>query len=393
MRTETWGIRAIVALMMTVVGTAQAQLPTNGRLSQPGEVDEYVFRVDTERLVYFDSQRREPRMQWSLLGPYGVVSDTKTFSGSDPVVQSLFRVTPGEYRLKIEGQGDLTSDYGFRLSLLGDGTVIGVDVSENGALNPANATEFYQFTPAAGDRYRISVPDRTNLPALTLAVVDPFGNVLAQATPGSPDEFQTRNGLPHSLLVIGGVNNEGEGTYRILLAKLGNSPLYQEAPTLVLGVENATNSAGLFTNRFRFSLPKDTLLAFSPMVAVPGDRWQLDGPERSPGEQSFATSSRVQRAPAGEYLLTVWRQNIAATPMRFTVQDLGSAPTITLGNVVVHTNRPAGLGVYFRMPMVAGQRAVLLPDSIQGFQQGRTRWEVLAPDGSPLRLNNQSFAN
>ena len=381
---------ALVAVSMGL----QAQLPTTGRISLPGEVDDYVFRVDQERTVYFDARTRNSRLQWSLVGPYEVVTDFKSFTQSDTLNTSLYRIGPGEYRVRVEGQGDATGDYAFRLSMLGDGTTMTPGVELEGALNPGNATTFHQFTPVAGDRYRLSIPARVGLNVMSAWVVDPFGNPIGQAFPGSPIEFQTRNELPHEVLVVGGIQNEGQGGYTLLLAKLGQAPLYGEAPALVLGTEQILSTAGLFTNRYRFTLAGDTLLSFSPIAALPTDRWLLEGPERSVGEQSFYSSTRLNRARAGEYQLTVWRTAASAVPMRFLVQEVvGSASPLTVGALVSHTNRPAAPAVFFRMPMTAGQRVALLSEGVQGFLQGRPRWDVLKPDGTLLQVANQILAN
>ena len=48
----------------------------------------------------------------------------------------------------------------------------------SGELNPANETDLYRFTAAAGDRFYFDVQARTNGGNSLWRLIDPYGNVL-----------------------------------------------------------------------------------------------------------------------------------------------------------------------------------------------------------------------
>lgn len=369
-------------------GTATAQPVTTGSLAVPGETDEYRFVLDRPTTLHFDSQSNVDALQWSLEGPFGPIVTSRRFY-DDSVAGSILPLGPGEHRIRVQATDDTTSPYAFRLTPLPTGANLPVGLEVPGALVPGNGVAFRTFAPAAGDRYRITITGQTNLSVLSVYVVDPFGNVLGQAWTGSPHEFTTRVASPHQVIVNGGVRNLGEGTYSILLTSLGNSPLYLPAPNLVLGSEQNVNPGGAFTNRYRFTLPARTILHFNPLVGVSGDRWQLVGPAGVLAEESLYSNGRHLPAEPGDYQLSVWRTS-TTTPeaLRFIVHDVGNASPLTLGAAISITNQPAGASRFYRLPLTAGQSLAMIADSYSGFTGGTPRWEVLAPDGQPLRIQS-----
>lgn len=373
---------------------AVAQPASVGRLRQPGEAHEFAFSSESPLYLNFDPMTAEGRLRWTLTGPFGTPIDRWSFTSSDLPSQSVLSLGPGDYRLRIDAKDDFTGDYAFRLSPLGTGTPLTPGVNQSGTLAPANSTALHLFSPQAGDTYRLTVNGRTNLPAFNVAVIDPYGQTVAQATLGSPAEFTTRSASPYTVLAIGGINNPGtNGTYGLALTLLANAPLYPTAPELALGVVKAADTTTPFTNRYRFTKTSTGPLAFNPILPVSGDRWRIEGPAGTAGDDGFTSGSKILQAPPGDYLVTIWRTQSGSDPTRFAIHDLATSPATGPGETVAVTNRPAALNAYFRLPLTTGQRVGVLADSFSGYPQSRPRLEVFAPDGSPLRVEQSSFSS
>ncbi len=365
------------------VASALAQPATTGSLSQPGETDEYQFDLTQPTQLYFDAQAAGDSVSWNVSGPFGIVSATRSFSASDGIEASLLNLGAGNHRLRIVASGDSTGPYRFRLVPLPTGSLLPIGVTQPGVLDPGTSAAFYLFTPAIGDRLRLSVPGRTNLNSLNVHVVDPFGGSLGVASFGSPLEFTARSAEPHQIIVNGGIRNPTNGTYGIALTLLGNSPLYDPAPALSLDTEQVIEPAGPFTNRFRFTLPTPTLIGVNPLAMHSGDRWRLEGPAGLLNDGVAAHHPAV----AGDYQFTVWRTANSTNSYRFILHDAGNPSPIALDETVSLTNRTSSRTVYRSLNLTNGQSIAMLAESFSGYGGVTPRWDVLAPDGQPLRIN------
>jgi hypothetical protein len=384
-----------MALCWTLAGLlpALAQPVTTGMVSAPGEVDEFLFDLNQPTLLHLDPQTGSETLLWSLSGPFGAIGNSRTFASGDFIGNTLLNLGSGPHRIRVQGSGDATGAYQFRLVPLPTGAILPTGVTNAGTLDPANAAAYFLFTPTPGDRYRLTIPGRTNLNALTVHVVDPYGNVLASPFFGGPAEFTTRVAQPHQIIVNGGSRNTGAGTYSIVLNLLGNAPLHPDAPTLVLGNEQVIETTTAFTNRYAFSLAEATLLGINPLAANWGDRWQLIGPAGILNDDSLVNGTRHTPAVAGDYHLVVWRTSTPPGPTRFVIHDAGNPPPIILGESVRLTNAPSARTAYRRLSLTNGQTVAMLADGFSGFGNVTPRWEVLAPDGQPLRINGSSFSS
>lgn len=380
------------ASFLAPISITQAQSITSGALDLPGEVDEFSFSPTAPGLFHLDVQTPQNNFSWSLRGPFGVISDRNGFTASDNPNSAIFQLNPGEHRISIRSFSGETGAYAFRLSPLPSGPVLLPGVTNPISLVPASGAAHLQFTPQPGERFRVSLPARSNLNSVVVWVLDPFGNLMANASFGSPSEFVARIGLPHSIVVNGGVQNTGNGTGSVLLTLLGQAPLYPDAPPLILGEAQSLPTGPAFTNLYRFQLPSNTTLWFDVLNASGNDRWRLDGPDGVGSEYFFQSSAPPRPAPAGEYLLRISRTSAAASAPSFILRDLSGQPAVTPGNTFALTHQPAGAALFRRLSLVAGQRISLIAESSSGFTGGSPNWQVLAPDGQTLRIANQTFS-
>jgi hypothetical protein len=120
----------------------------SGDIRVAGEQDSFNFNFATPRRLYFDSLTNSGQLRWSLDGPPGSVVANTGFDQSDgaAVTKPVIRVPAGSYQLTVDGVGDFTGAYQFRLVDLGSATVITPGTRVASALAPATETDLYQFT-------------------------------------------------------------------------------------------------------------------------------------------------------------------------------------------------------------------------------------------------------
>src|SRR5205085_5314967 len=121
----------------------------------------------TDSLVYFDSLTNDSQLALSMEGPLGPVpfssqNDSVPFSrtfqnvdgpdrpGGVPQFE-LLKLPAGDYVLTIDGTGDRTGPYQFRLVDATSAIPVTPGVPFSGELSPANETNLYRFEATAGD--------------------------------------------------------------------------------------------------------------------------------------------------------------------------------------------------------------------------------------------------
>ena len=169
---------------------------------------------------------------WSLTGPEGAAfTPARPFNASDgssvsnASLENLFNLPAGAYTLTVEGVGASTGTYQFRLLNLAAAQALTVGTAVALASNPADETNMYQFTAAAGDEDSFQVQNRTGTP---------FGNL---ASGGSrwqgclQHQFLKRvhyePGRRRNLHAAGGrgaIADTQAGTYALTVNKVGNVP-------------------------------------------------------------------------------------------------------------------------------------------------------------------------
>src|SRR5262249_1843003 len=84
---------------------------TSGTITQTGQRDLYTFSVAAPTQVLFDGQTNDGQLQWSLVGPPGTEQSALAFVSTP----SVLTLVPGSYTLTVDGVGDETTAYSFRL--------------------------------------------------------------------------------------------------------------------------------------------------------------------------------------------------------------------------------------------------------------------------------------
>src|SRR5262249_18070632 len=126
----------------------------SGSIGVPGEQDLYTFSLAAPALLYFDALSNNGAA--TLTGPAGVAMNL-TFSGTFRVLT----LVAGAYTFALARPGDATGPYQSRLSDLAQATSLTPGTPVSGTLNPANETDLYSFTAAAGDQFFFDVQARS----------------------------------------------------------------------------------------------------------------------------------------------------------------------------------------------------------------------------------------
>ena len=138
---------------------------TSGTIGITGEQDQYTFHLAAASQMYFDSLTSIGNLNWTLAGPAGTAVSSRPFGQSDGSFVSgnpVLNLVAGDYTLTVDGSGDFTGAYQFRLWDLAQASPLTPGTPVSGALDPHNETDLYRFTAAAGDRLFFDTQARTN---------------------------------------------------------------------------------------------------------------------------------------------------------------------------------------------------------------------------------------
>src|SRR5690606_35793013 len=82
----------------------------------------------------------------------------------------------GDYVLTVDGSGDTTGNFAFRLFDMADALPMALDTVTTGQLDPSNGTQLYKFAGAAGDRLFFDAQANTGSGEWRL--LDPHGKLV-----------------------------------------------------------------------------------------------------------------------------------------------------------------------------------------------------------------------
>jgi hypothetical protein len=196
----------------------------NGTIDVPGETDTYTFTLDEPARVVFDSLTNNSQLNWSLSGPIGSLVASRAFSQSDSAEFSsspVLNLDPGQYTLSVDGSGDATGGYGFRLLDLDKGTELTPGVARDPVTAPANETRVYTFHGNSGDRFFLDVTSRSG-GDIYWRLLDPFGQqVFGPTAMNGPSQDLELAPLPltgqYTLLIEGRIQQSGTASYAFTL--------------------------------------------------------------------------------------------------------------------------------------------------------------------------------
>src|SRR5262249_16333239 len=170
---SSYSFRAVLAQTTTQPLTPGTTV--SDALVVPSDVDRYTFTLAAPARVYFDALSNSGLLGWTLTGPSGTLVSNRAFNATDGSPFStnpVLNLPAGDYTVTIASATNATGGYQFRLLDVGAATPLTPGTPVSGTLSPANETDLYRFTAAAGDRFFFDVQARSGATGATWRLID-----------------------------------------------------------------------------------------------------------------------------------------------------------------------------------------------------------------------------
>ncbi|MDZ4849745.1 MAG: cadherin repeat domain-containing protein, partial [Pirellulaceae bacterium] len=328
-------------------------------IGSPGEQDRYSFTLASNKLLYFDNLVAPSSLSWRLNGPTGLIV-TRLFQydwahGFDPTLN----LVAGNYTLTIDGDGDGTGAYSFRLLDYAGATLFTPGTVVNGTLNQATATNMHRFTAAAGDQFFFDSQAIAPQSA-SWRLINPLGQTIFSTALGSDSEPAALSiAGTYTILIEGYIFDSGTTSYSFNV-----QPLVVTAPVALTIGTTVSSNIGVAgeKDRYTFTLASDKRLYFDALVAPSSMNWSLKGPtgvvvaNRPLSQDSNSGFDPTLNLLAGSYTLTIDSDSVSTGAYSFQLFDLASAASLTNGTVVNGTLNPATATVPYKFTVAAGEQ-------------------------------------
>jgi uncharacterized protein (DUF697 family) len=338
--------------------------PVTGSITTPGQVQQYTFTLGSAARLYFDSLTNTSSLRWSLNGPTGNIVNNRNFNSSDwSVGNPVLALPAGNYTITVSAPGDTLGGYQFVLQDFAAATVLTPDTPVNVNNFPANRTDLYRFTVAAGDRFFFDFQSRSAALANTYwRLVDPYDNIIF-SRPFSSDAGTNILGVAgtYTLLIEGYIGDGGQGSYAFNVRPEGNVPPtpFTGTPLAIGTVVGGTLATSSTTNAYTFTLGSAAHLYFDALTNI-GFNWTLRGPAGViVNNRDFLSSdgpdftNPLLVVAAGDYQLTITG---AAGGYQFRLLDFASATVLTMGTPVTNTLTTGRSTVFYQFSGTAGDK-------------------------------------
>ena len=373
-----------------------------GNIAHPGQQDVYTFSLANHTLTTFDSLTNRNDINWKLVGPNGTVVNTRLFSTSDSTDRSnaILSLETGDYTLTVDGGGDATGDYSFRLLDLSQATPVTPGTPVSDTVTPGNGTTMFQFAANAGDPMFFDFQSVSGF--ITQAywrLVDPIGNDVFLATihNGASQEIDLPVDGTYTLLIEGwrfDSSPAGVFTFNVQPISDITAPL-----TLNTTIEETIEHTGQ-KRHYSFTLASDKQLAFDALTGNSQFRWTLTGPRGTVVDarslsQSDHNSAVELNLVAGDYTLTMDGLTNKIGLFGFKLLDLSLATPLTPGVPVIDAPvTPSNSTVAYQFTATAGDPFFFDTIGFSGFSaQNFTRpiRRLVDPFGKDLFTEDMAF--
>uniref|UniRef100_UPI0030D90977 putative Ig domain-containing protein n=1 Tax=Tychonema sp. LEGE 07196 TaxID=1828665 RepID=UPI0030D90977 len=206
-------------------GTLAFNLPVSGNIGEKGEQDVYTFTGTKGQRVFLDTLMETPNNKATLVSPSG----TKVIDGYNSLLYAdgywrspVILPENGTYSLTVDGSGESTDSYSFRLIDINAAPVLQKDAPSptSGTLDPGSAIQFYQFTGAKGDR--VYFDSQENSPNTNWHLYNSNNNELSEVALASDFEYVLPGDGNYYLMLRG--ENSTPVNYKVQLVTTTDSP-------------------------------------------------------------------------------------------------------------------------------------------------------------------------
>ncbi|MDR1660949.1 MAG: LEPR-XLL domain-containing protein, partial [Azoarcus sp.] len=369
-------------------GEVNPALTIEGELTAPGEQTQYEFTVEGKQQIVFDSLSPRDDLNWTLEGPDGQ-KVTRAFDATDAEGgYPVFELTPGTWRITVDGQNDAAGAYALRLIDTRDAVDLELGGYTDGRFETGTESAVYRFTVVAGDQFFLDGYDYLNTPGSDVRwrLIDPWGRQEGE-TRNLFDYFQFDlkcNG-EYLFVLEGAISNTVPLNYRFSLHRVPeNTPLSLELDTIVTAHVGSYGQVA----RYDFALSEETSVLFDGLTNG-YFYWTLTGPEGVKVSNASPTGAATNyangwgrlRLPAGAYSLSIDPHATNTGDYPFRLLTGASAEAIPLDDEIAgQLDVSRGMKLY-KLTLAAGESLY-----IDGRQNagGNLSWSLINPLGVEL---------
>lgn len=352
-----------------------AALSVSGSIATPGEQDQYEFTVAESRRVVFDSLTNRSDLNWKLEDANGQITN-RSFDTTDYYATSpAFELTPGKYKLIVDGVQDAVGDYVLRLIDADAAADMTPDTQVTGALDGGNKTAVYRFSATAGDKFYLSGSPEALY--VDWRLIDPFGRQegYTDSLNRDYDTFAVQSTGEYLLLIEGAAWNAAPTNYCFNLKTVSDS-----AQALTLDSTNTAliDQSGKTVN-FTFNLADETPVVFDSLTNSPY-LWSLTGPKGvEVALQNSTYSIDRMLLAAGDYTLSIKPTLGATGTYAFRLLTAAGAQRLEPGTALTTTLDNACGSAIYKVALNAGDKVFLDGNAPTG---GTVNWKLINSYGS-----------
>ncbi|WP_245490441.1 hypothetical protein, partial [Mesorhizobium sp. M7A.F.Ca.US.011.01.1.1] len=331
----------------------------DGTIAHAGQQNRYTFDLAGAARLYFDSLTNDPNLSWQLIGPHGEEVSSRYFTSSDAINFSgdPLDLSAGSYTLIVDGSGDATGSYSFRLLDLAAATPIASGTPVSGTLPTGTETALYRFDAQAGEKFFFDQQSNSG-GNVYWRLIDPFGRQVWVNGFGDQDVQALAFTGSYTLAIEGYVYNTAPASFGFAVQKVTDTTAALAVGTTV---DRAIAHAGQ-QNRYTFDLANAARLYFDSLTNDPNLSWQLIGPrgEVNSTPVGFSNSDGLSGTPllnlvAGSYTLIVDGSLDATGSYSFRLLDVATATPIASGTPVSGTLPTGTETALYRFDAPAGE--------------------------------------
>lgn len=323
-----------------------------GAIALPGQIDVYTFTLTESARLLFDGLTNAFQLRWALDGPTGRLINFTPLSGDEPWILA----TPGDYRLTLKADRDLTLPYDFRILDAQSAAPISLNVPLHLTNDFARGNALYRFVATAGDTLYFDYDSHPGFSSAPIwQVWDADGNKLF-------DRYFSDDQGPFAapitgdyLMLIGG------GIGEALTPATANLTIYNVSNHLAgisLGqtIDQAFAVPGE-TDTFTLQLDPSSLYLFDALTSRSGVSWNLESPYGFILQNATIGRDRLFAVPvSGEYRISIHADTGQSGNFAFRVLRLADGQLISLDQVVHAIQKPGVGASVFRFPSEVGDR-------------------------------------
>jgi hypothetical protein len=355
-------------------------------ISQPGEIKEYTFTGTAGQRLYYDAliNNNTSTIYAQLISPSG---QTVFYNGDADNDRTAFTLTEsGTYRLILDGNGNNTGDYSFKLIDASTAPSITLGTTVTDTLTPGLETDIYRINGTAGQKLFFDFG--ANATNASWILYGP-GNQSVNSNYFSSGYFETTLTSDGTyLLILSGNNSTANVNYSF---KVTNPPTTTTALTTGNTITNTISQPGE-VDEYTFTGTAGQRLYYDALIN--NNTYSINTQLISPSGQTVLSNSDANsdRTPftlteTGTYKLILDGNGNKTGDYSFRLIDASTAPTITLDTTITNTLNPGLEADVYRINGKAGQK-LRFDSLITGFVN--SNWTLYSPSNQYLYSANLS---